>query len=299
MNIRTKFTAPIESTHWLGLLQHHYQLANGGTIHINPSHKGEFTTKANNAGEGIQEYADHVMANRTQYPASTIKQANFARNAASWKKAGGGILGDNTSDILTQDQRGQIRRIGFTDGWDPISGAPQGTTTLRKTSGLGTYFSPKSLNVNDSVSSYDVNNPSNLEDLPHVGARKVVGQFARQNPDVNSLKYGEVDYSRIPGYAGNQSGIANGVYEFNQNLRDVPTTNQVKNYDFGSLPEVESPIQAGKPKDFTPSMYTPDKQSMSQFIDSIRARTANTRQYNNTVKKRELGGKLTVKGLIK
>ena len=57
-----------------------------GGIYINPKNKGKFTKKANRAGYGVQEYARHVLANKDDYPASTIKQANFARNFGGRKK---------------------------------------------------------------------------------------------------------------------------------------------------------------------------------------------------------------------
>ena len=53
-------------------------------IHIKPSHKGLFTAKAKGAGKGVQQYAQQVLAApKGRYPASTRKQANFARNAAT------------------------------------------------------------------------------------------------------------------------------------------------------------------------------------------------------------------------
>lgn len=66
--------------------------AEGGGIHINPAHKGQFTSKAKRAGMGVQEYASHVLANKEDYPSSTVKQANFAKNAAGWKHDDGGAL---------------------------------------------------------------------------------------------------------------------------------------------------------------------------------------------------------------
>ena len=58
----------------------HYSNKSG--IHINPAHKGEFTAKAKKAGSGVQAYANKVLsAPKGQYPASTRRQANFARNA--------------------------------------------------------------------------------------------------------------------------------------------------------------------------------------------------------------------------
>lgn len=57
----------------------------GGNINIKESHKGLFTKKADRAGMGVQQFARHVLANKEDYPTSTIKQANFARNASKWR----------------------------------------------------------------------------------------------------------------------------------------------------------------------------------------------------------------------
>lgn len=54
-------------------------------IHINPEHKGLFTKKAQEAHQGVQEFASHVLANKEDYPLSTERQAQFAKNAKSWK----------------------------------------------------------------------------------------------------------------------------------------------------------------------------------------------------------------------
>jgi hypothetical protein len=56
------------------------------SIHINPAHKGEFTAKAKAAGKSVQEEAAAVLKPGSKASAKTKKQANFARNAAGWKK---------------------------------------------------------------------------------------------------------------------------------------------------------------------------------------------------------------------
>jgi hypothetical protein len=66
------------------------QMKNGG-IYINPANKGKFTESANRAGMGVQEFARKVLANKEDYSATQVKRANFARNAASWKKQFGGM----------------------------------------------------------------------------------------------------------------------------------------------------------------------------------------------------------------
>lgn len=71
--------------------------AEGGGIHINPEHRGLFTSYAKSHGMGVQEMASHVLANKEDYSSAIVKRANFAKNAAGWKHAAGGFLdGDKT-----------------------------------------------------------------------------------------------------------------------------------------------------------------------------------------------------------
>lgn len=55
-------------------------------IRIKPENKGKFTAKAKAAGMGIQAYANKVLKKGSKATPATKKQANFARNAAKWKK---------------------------------------------------------------------------------------------------------------------------------------------------------------------------------------------------------------------
>lgn len=62
--------------------------ADGGSIHIKPSHEGRFTAYKKATGKTTEE-ALHSK------DAHVRKMANFAKNAAGWKKAFGGQLDDN------------------------------------------------------------------------------------------------------------------------------------------------------------------------------------------------------------
>jgi hypothetical protein len=62
-----------------------------GGININPANKGKFTASANRAGMSVQEFASKVLANKEDYSSTQVKRANFARNAAKWKKQMGGM----------------------------------------------------------------------------------------------------------------------------------------------------------------------------------------------------------------
>lgn len=51
-------------------------------IHIKKSEEGTFTAAAKRHGMGVQEFARHVLANKSKFSAKMVKKANFARNAA-------------------------------------------------------------------------------------------------------------------------------------------------------------------------------------------------------------------------
>ena len=59
-------------------------------IEIKPENKGKFTAWAKKRGMSVSAAAKMVMANKDQYPPSVVKMANFAKNAAGWKKIDGG-----------------------------------------------------------------------------------------------------------------------------------------------------------------------------------------------------------------
>ena len=68
--------------------------ADGGDIHIAPSKRGTFTAAAKRHGMGVQEFASKVLANKDKYSPVMVKKANFAHNAAGWKHAFGGPMGN-------------------------------------------------------------------------------------------------------------------------------------------------------------------------------------------------------------
>lgn len=83
-----------------------------GGIHINPANKGKFTASAQRAGMGVQEFAQHVLANREDYSSTQVKRANFARNAAKWnKQQGGPVVGDEMD--VTPAQLEYLRQMGY------------------------------------------------------------------------------------------------------------------------------------------------------------------------------------------
>lgn len=55
-------------------------------IKIKPANKGKFTAKAKANGRSVQAEAAADLQPGSKASAATKKQANFARNAAKWKK---------------------------------------------------------------------------------------------------------------------------------------------------------------------------------------------------------------------
>lgn len=83
--------------------------ANGGQIHIKAGNRGKFTAAAKAAGMSVQEFAQHVLANKQRYSPTQVKRANFARNASKWHADGGQIYKDTISGIA-QDLYGDTSR---------------------------------------------------------------------------------------------------------------------------------------------------------------------------------------------
>ena len=77
-------------------------LARSG-IKIKPENRGKFTASAKRAGRGVQEHARAVL-NNPNATALQKKRANFARNAAKWKKEDGGKLDGQSDRIRPSDQ---------------------------------------------------------------------------------------------------------------------------------------------------------------------------------------------------
>ena len=58
-----------------------------GGIYIKPENRGKFTAWAENHNMGVQEAANHILANKDDYPSTLVRRANFAKNFGGRKKA--------------------------------------------------------------------------------------------------------------------------------------------------------------------------------------------------------------------
>ena len=72
-------------------------------IEIKPENKGKFTAWAKARGMSVQEAASKVMANKDNYSPSVVKMANFAKNAAGWKKEDGGDVSNYTEGVRQRE----------------------------------------------------------------------------------------------------------------------------------------------------------------------------------------------------
>ena len=82
------------------------EIAKSG-IEIKPENEGKFTAWAKARGMSVQEAAKKVMANKDRYPTRIVKMANFAKNAAGFKKQVGGTveiqkLSEDGKNIITE-----------------------------------------------------------------------------------------------------------------------------------------------------------------------------------------------------
>jgi len=84
-----------------------------GGININPANRGKFTASAQRAGMGVQEFAGKVLANKEDYSSTQVKRANFARNAAGWKKQDGGSMDMDQTYDLTNEQIQNLINQGY------------------------------------------------------------------------------------------------------------------------------------------------------------------------------------------
>jgi hypothetical protein len=101
-----------------------------GGIHIDAKNEGKFTAFAQWMGMDVQEAARHVLAHQEQFSPVRMQQANFARNAAGWKRQwGGGVNGE--SSIVNRESSMGNRDLGFGIGnWGAAAGEREGVRGL-------------------------------------------------------------------------------------------------------------------------------------------------------------------------
>ena len=106
-------------------------------IEIKPENRGKFTRWAKKRGMTVKQAYAKVLANKDKYPPSIVKMANFARNAAGWKKQEGGNIDPKTLlntlvnpgapliSALIQKGKENISQNMFPVGYQNSRGYPQ------------------------------------------------------------------------------------------------------------------------------------------------------------------------------
>jgi len=94
-------------------------------IEIKPENKGKFTRWAKSRGMTVKEAYRKVLANKDRYPASVVKMANFARNAAGWDKGKKAQTGQEMLDAANQFANAANSRIVDQDNVILAGNAPR------------------------------------------------------------------------------------------------------------------------------------------------------------------------------
>ena len=112
-------------------------------IEIKPENKGKFTKWAKARGMTVAEAYEKVLANKDKYPPSVVKMANFARNAAGWKKEEGGETEEFVAHMMYDTKTGdaykantpadheKYKKLGYLHK-DELKKAQEGTETVKK-----------------------------------------------------------------------------------------------------------------------------------------------------------------------
>jgi hypothetical protein len=131
-------------------------------IHIKKENEGKFTESAKNAGMGVQEFASKVLANKEDYSTTQVKRANFARNAAQWNKAMGGIL--NSEEGGPEDPKNK-----------KIVAGPTVDKTNQKQSTLITGKMPWDLPQKEPRQNWIDRNSSTIDNILNIGSLAALG----------------------------------------------------------------------------------------------------------------------------
>jgi len=250
--------------------------ASGGGIHIKPENRGKFTAWAKSHGMSVQDAARHVMANKGKYSSAIVKRANFAKNAAGWKKANGGEIPNEANSFrpISMEDVGRLRRTGSLEGWEG-SMNEDGTRTFRRADRFAKFFTDP--NAKHATSVYSGIRAEDPMSFPDVGNTRDISKFLNLTPEINNATYGEVNTSMIPGMASHQSGFHGGIlqFDFNQNAPETDLT-QLTPLDA----DTNIPLQPSRRKGLPSVLYTPDSMTTSEYINALRMQTKNTKRYN-------------------
>lgn len=209
-------------------------------IHIKPSKRGTFTAAAKSRGKTVQGFASQVMKNPDNYSPAMVKKANFARNAAKWKKELGGYLDQQLNEIPIIDtpiDSSPVPKTQFAYG-GKIPQKPSLSTT-----GLAAGKSPKDYSEEQLRLGIDVEHEHTKNNALAV---KIAMDHLEENPqyysqlpdpDMAAQQGAAMDAMKKKRYGGSLYQNGGMLSEEMMEIRE------------GGLPEVFEEIREGEPED--------------------------------------------------
>ena len=186
-------------------------------IEIKKENRGKFTKWAKARGMGVQEAARKVLANKEKYSTEVVKMANFARNAAKFKKQEGGENDLSGLPIVEQKDFRQGRQYKNTD---------RGYVDVTDIVKMGTIADPNPTYKIDKNYNYDVINAKPF----------YINPVAFEDGDVNyanifnTLRTGYEDM--FSGKDLNKDGVKDGSFRDWSAKKDINRANKFKNADY-------------------------------------------------------------------
>lgn len=208
-----------------------------------------------------------------KFSGKNVKTVTYPQHTPKFN--GGGELPANGASHKSDpfSPQATLRRAGYVKGWDEVSRKDGLSTFKKENSPISNFMG----NTNPAVSNFDVQRGGGF---PHAGAKQNINHVLGFSPNVQKVNYGEVDFAKIPGYEGNNSGVVGDAYQFQMQTPQVG--GQVQD---GALPAFPSPqLSQHKMMDVKSAMYTPDGMTTSQYLSSLRARRRDAQRYNEHIK---------------
>ena len=179
-------------------------------IEIKPENKGKFTRWAKSRGMTVKEAYRKVLANKDRYPASVVKMANFARNAAGWDKGKKAETGQEMLDAANQFANVANSRIVDQDNVILAGNAPK-----QEDEG---FIQPSPFYVDPNA--FKVGNNFSLAKAANVLLEGYEDMFSGKDKDGDGLKDGSFRDWGNKALANKANKYANADYTFKFDLSD-------------------------------------------------------------------------------
>ena len=227
-------------------------MANSG-IHIKPSKRGTFTAAAKKRGKGVQGFASTVLANKENYSPAMVKKANFARNAAKWKKELGGFLDQELNTPI-------IEETPIDSGMTPVNAFQDGGKLSEKYEDLKYLKYAEGEPLTGGLFGTIAQGVGGV-----AGALGAAGAFKKKGSSVG-LSSGEVAQTQAGQeiQALGQAQLGNTMPE----IQPLPTPSPGKYQDGGELTsaQMDSVFNANRNVPFVNRIYNPDSSLQMQNL---------------------------------